>query len=202
MNNFKLLIIFFAILVVSGCAQAPAEIAPPPTEIPMPTPIPFSELDLEPLLVQDNDLPPQINGSQVRDEPPAIVGDIPKPVKQIFQAFGRTDGGIVFENSGVYVFVYNELEEAENSYLYILDAMQEGRTQGASPSYPETVNVDNNIGEKSAWMKAPFTNLEPVTDLAWMNCHAVFFVRMIGNSDATIAYSQRINKRIAPLICR
>jgi hypothetical protein len=202
MNNSRLSIMLITILVISGCTQATTEIIPTPTETPVTTPIPFSELDLEPLLVQSNDLPPEINGSQVRNQPPEIVPGLPQPDKQIFQAFGRTDGGIVFENSGIYVFIYNNLPNAENSYLFILDAMQESRVQGASPSFPEKVNIDDKVGEHSAWMKAPFMNFEPVTDLAWLNCHAVFFVRMRGNSDAAISYAQRLNQRLSPLVCR
>jgi len=185
----------FLTVLLSGCAPAS-------TPVPTPTPIPFSELDLEPLLVQSNDLPPEINGSQVRNQPPEIVPGLPQPNKQIYQAFGRTDGGIVFENSGVYVFIYDNLQDAKNSYLFILAAMQESRVQGASPNFPKEVNINNQVGEQSAWMNSPFTNFEPVTDLAWLNCHAVFFVRMRGNSDATISYAQRLNQRLSSLVCR
>lgn len=193
-QSVVLTFMFLAVLL-SGCAPAS-------TPVPTPTPIPFSELDLEPLLIQSNDLPPEINGSQVRNQPPAIVPDLPQPDKQIFQAFGRTDGGTVFENSGVYVFIYDNLPDAKNSYLFILAAMQESRVQGASPSFPKEVNIDDRVGEQSAWMDSPFMDFKPVIDLAWLNCHAVFFVRILGNSDAAISYAQRLNQRLSPLVCR
>ena len=113
-----------------------------------------------------------------------------------------TDGGTVFENSGVYVFIYDNLPDAKNSYLFILTAMQESRVQGASPAFPKEVNIDDRVGEQSAWMDSPFMDFKPVIDLAWLDCHAVFFVRILGNSDAAISYAQRLNQRLSPLVCR
>jgi hypothetical protein len=210
MKKIQLLLVLNFLFLLCSCNIAPDEIVSAPTEIVIPTsiptatPIPLSEINIEPFLIQANDLPPQLNGSQVRDQTPEIVPGIPQPINQIYQAFGRTDGGIVFEKSGIYVFIYNDLEAAKYSYQFVLKAMQEGRTHGAVPKYadPSKVHAENEVGEESAWMKAPFMNFEPVTDLAWRNCNAVFYVRMVGDSDVANAYARRLNERLTPLICR
>lgn len=191
----EIVVVLLSALLVVGCQSSSATPLAPtvvptvaPTLTPTVTPIPFSELNLEDMLVRPGDLPPGIKGSQIRSHAPAMFDGIVQPDYEVYQLFEQNGQQV----GGVAVFVYEDMNKVKEAYEFILRGMGgKQRTEQAS------------LGDESAvvTMVLPFSG-ERMTDLVWRHCHSVVQVRMGDSPDAAIAYGERLMERLSKLVCR
>lgn len=165
---------------------------PQPTSTSTSTLIPLSEINLEPLLIQQGDLPSGFSGAQVSDLPPKMFQGMPKAANKIDQRFqkeGEAAGGVA-------VFLYETGADIEKAYSYLLEGMGENL---------ETVQ---NIGDAA---QLTYSKLTLFTfgdndggDLAFKRCSGVIHIRMVNNviKENLISYATRLDKRLSLVICR
>lgn len=146
-----------------------------------PTRAPLADLDLEAVLIKPGDLPMGYVGGQVQDSLPAMFNNIPQPVNQIYQQFDQNNSA--GSGGGVSVIVYDSVDASTEAYETILSDMG---------SNVQEKGVEN-LGEKadiSGW------------NLLFLRCNTIVHIRMVGsNNDQYISYAQKLDKRLAPLIC-
>ena len=187
-------IIMIAVWAIAGCQSAQVSSTPvftdvptlKPTDVPTPTPtatpIPFSELNLEDVLIQQGDLPPGVAGSQIRSHPPAMFNGIVKPDYEIYQLFEQNGEQV----GGVAVFVYEDMNKVKEAYEFILEGM--GGPSGTEPA---------SLGDESAMV-----SIIGMTDLVWRHCHSVVHVRMGDTPESAVAYGERLMERLSGVVCR
>lgn len=167
MRHFSIVVL--AVMLLSACA---------------PTKVPLAEVDLEPLLILQGDLPPGVSASQVRSSPPAMFDGLPQPTRQIYQAFEKKGD----QSGGVAVLLYEDIGLAEEAYAFVLAKMG------------ETEEVD--LGDRSAFATIPLYGTdEIVTDLLWLRCNSVVHVRITSEATGATAYGERLNRRLESVVC-
>lgn len=166
-----------AALLLGACgASAPPASLP----IPLPTAVPLSAVDLEPLLIQSGDLPSGLGAAQVSDTPPKMFASLPKAIRAIdqrIQRAGATAGGIT-------VLLYDDPTPGYQALI---------ATMGATDAVA--------VGEQSRITRA--SDLLPGFDVALVRCHAVVYVRMTGDVSAenVLAYAKRLDARLSNAVC-
>lgn len=191
----RLLVVIALLGIVAACGAAPAASVPtpsplPPTPLPTPTPISLTDIDLEPLLIQDGDLPAGLSGAQVRSTPPNMFRDITGAANQIHQQFAR-DGNSA---GGVAVFLFEETADRDQAYAVILDgfgdtieAVDVGEQGSATP--PTTSMINQGLNSY---------------DLLFSRCAAVAHIRMSGefmDINMITAYAERLDQRLTEAVC-
>lgn len=174
------------VLFLVACGTAPISVPPAPTSLP--TAIPLSAIDLEPLLIQSGDLPAGITGAQVRDTPPKMFDGMPKAAKAIYQQFARGTDQI----GGVSVFLYEKDTDRDQGYGFILGGMN-------------TAQVTEGVGEQAV-IAGPSKETAAVlnfSDLLLRRCRAIAHIRMTGKdtAEAVTAYAKRLDTRLSEVVC-
>jgi len=175
-------------------------VPPTPTDTPTATPIPLSELDLEPLLIQPGDLPAGFSGAQIKDVAPSMFDDLPaaeNTIDQRFERGGDTAGGVT-------VFLYGSTSKIEEAYALLMSIEADYVALLTDDMNVQTVT---GVGEQAivsvvSLSMGGFT-LES-SDLDFVRCSAVVHIRMVGVADIdTIrAYAKRLDKRLEPVVCQ
>ena len=197
MNKILLAAVILSLIV--SCAPSPEKIREAieqtqtasqlliSTNVPTPTLIPLDELDLEPLLIQGNDLPSGYTASHVKE----IGSDSYKwisnhGIANISQSFAHNGE----DSGGVTVFLYTNTEDSKTAYLEQLESLG-SETKSA---------VD--VGDENAYVHISI--LGDVVELSFRRCLAVVDIKMFDNDDPddVIAYAKRLDKRIEPIVCR
>ena len=168
------------------CACALGGPAPTPTPLPTATQIPLSEIDLQPYLYEQGDLPAMLQPGQVRDFAPEMFARLPKAENTIYMQFannGDTAGGVA-------IFLYGDESLRNSAYQIIKSGF------GA-----DAVEI-KEVGEKAAGVSMSL--VFDFLDITFQSCTAVVHIRMSGtkNLDTGISYGRRLEKRLAPIICR
>ena len=197
--------VFGMIIFLTGCEVGPVgepqlesvtptkTISPTNTIAPTITPVPFSEINLESILVRDGDLPAGYRGAQIRSQAPAMFDDLPEPQNEVFQQFEH-DGEAA---GGVSIFLFENETDLENSFDIIYDGMS------------DDASLHSRVGEKSAILEYSrnFPELKfkfEVTEFLFIRCGALVHIRMtdVANIDYAEAFAERLDKRLEDLICR
>lgn len=193
----------FLLLVLTGCqdkdlsttsdsdiqtAIAQTQAAQPTsTQVP-PTPIVLSEIDLVPVLIQPGDLPAGFTGAQIRDTHPPMGWweKIPTPDNFIYQQFakGADEGG------SVQVLLYDNLDDSSKAF-----SIMKGNTPIEGVGSEAYISARVGIG-----LDGP-TDLLSI-HLAVIRCHAVVYIYMKTDRDSIIAYAQKLDARLEPLVCQ
>lgn len=194
----KVVLSFFAIVFFAGCSSGMSERNAIPTATPEPvpptsTPIPLSELDLEPLLIQAGDLPAGLSGAQVRDDPPMAFKDVPSGDNMIWQQFQRGQDPAGY----VAVFVYEDAAQVDQAYEAMKDMLVNGHAE-------ESQDVGDRL--HTDWYSSMFSESMGGIDSAhgvFTHCHAAVFIQFHDTTDvaAVSAYAKRLDARLEPLIC-
>lgn len=142
-------------------------------------------LNLEPLLIQPGDLPAGISAAQVRAELPQMFEGVPTPIKAIDQRF--QDG--VGNAGGVTVALYEMTADRDTAY----DQLVKGMTVDAKPY--------DNVGERA--MALSLDLIIQAADVAFVRCHAVVYVRIVGSADiaGATSYAKRLDERLSENVC-
>jgi len=190
----------------SACAPSEQDIqtAVAQTQAAMPTetPIPWSELQLDDLIIQPNDLPSGVSGSQISyyEECDASAGDICADyyISQELEFQGKRSGVVA-------VWVYGAMQDVLTRYDGVTDNFiaeckkTEGQCYPGDPkSIPELgdssmmIDVGNWIG--GDWYHIIFTR-----------CNAAVYVELglvSKDPSGVITYARRLDERLTSSVCR
>lgn len=172
----------------------------PPTNIPptnTPTVLPFSSLQLDNLLIQANDLPSGLTGSQISYED-KFVPDIKADyyIEEDIISGSKTAGSVE-------VWVYEDVTKVAEQYKIKLDYYNSFFCTNISSTGINNcfggIQDTQNLGEKGV-----FINLFMIgyIDTVFYHCNAVVEISMISDSDRTINYARRLDKRLTTYFCR
>lgn len=179
--------------VAATSTSIPPSPTPPPTDIPAPTvtavpptatPIQIRTLDLEPLLLQDGDLPPHIVPDFVSNElstQQVILRNLTAD-NFINQKFYNTER----ESSGgaVIIYLYEDPKEANRAYEQIEPKID---------WFPEAADV----GEKAIMQ---YDTGQP--HLIFKRCGAFVYIWMVDvRKYDIVTYAQRLDERLSAVIC-
>ena len=197
--------------ILAGCSYAPSEntiqtaiaktqtaqptntITPEPTDTSTPTPVPLENLDLEQIIFMTGDLPSQYKFS-VLDEglskiaPFYLLTNFPKPDAITTLSIDNTTSGLFIPvPSQVVILLYNDLEERDDGYTALINYKWAG--------YP--VKPLAKTGERAVYINyGLITGFEYVV---FERCNALVY---IGTDADTVNYAQRLDRRLAKLVCR
>ena len=177
-------------LVACGATPQRTPTPLPPTAVPTPTPIALADIDIEPLLIQDGDLPAGLSGAQVRSTPPNMFRDVTGASNQIHQQFARGDDPA----GGVAVFLFEDTAARDQAYAVILDG------------FGDTIEAVD-VGEQGAAFVPPeIMRRQGLNsyDLLFSRCSAVAHIRMSGEfMDIAMitAYAERLDQRLTEAVC-
>jgi hypothetical protein len=189
---------WFTIVALTICLSAcvpsvdavSTEMAQTQAAQPTSTLIPFSSLDLETILMEEGDLPAGYSGGQPINFLPDYFFtqyDAPVPDYNIYQdvEFNGGTGGFVG------VFVYENQQEVEFAYQKLLQ--------------PQDSTSLNNVGDKAKVSTGPvylpdFKYIEVMV----IQCHALIVIEIseTDQEELVINYTERLIKRLIPLVCR
>lgn len=207
----SILVIVFCMMVISGCGPSPEAIEEAlaktqmaytptpsatalPTETPVPTLIPFAELDIEALLFQEGDLPAEYKMGQITNDLIKDLRNLPK-ASQIIQVT-ISEGS--FLSDGAIALLYDDLSDVEKAYSEAEKAIQ--REEGSFEKI-------SDIGEKGALVIGPMSVLFATRTnyLVFVRCHAVVYIQLFGSYSSRsiiLNYGERIDKRLQAVVCR
>jgi hypothetical protein len=155
-----------------------------PTITPAPTQIMLADLDLESILIQPGDLPAGYTGALISKSLSDLFEGVHQSINQAYQQFeqnGRYAGGVD-------VAIFSKQTDPNDVYEIV------GWSDGKSVP---------NLGEKSEVEIDAFL-LGGVVNLKFIRCSAVVNIQFYNTTDfeSVIAYAQRLDERLTPLVCR
>ena len=194
-----LLIVSFIVSCIPSPTPNPT-LNPSLVLIPTPSLIPLLEIDLEPILIQDGDLPPGYYEAQVREVPnDSYKWIINKGLNNIQQYIGLNDdiGG------SVTIYLYEDTIALNTAYEQQSDSFGE-LSDSPKPGY-QTSYLDG-IGEKAKYLtfdEKSYGDEFDQTALVFKRCHALVDISFYQtyNLDYIVSYSKRIDRRISDLVC-
>jgi len=190
----KWLIIAMLIFSLSACAPSADAVSTAKAQTQAaqstPTPIPFSSLDLESILVEEDDLPAgYIGARQINPLPDYFFTQYGAPVADysIFQDIELNGKVVGFAG----VFVYEKQQDVEISYQKLLQ--------------PQDSTSLNNVGDNAKVSTGPVMLADyEYVEVMVIQCHALIVIE-IGETDQeelVINHAERLIKRLTPLVCR
>jgi hypothetical protein len=163
-----------------------------PATTPIPTVIPFSTLQLDNQIIQLNDLPAGCSGGQITYDRNLSYFfnkyDTPTPdyfISEQIDCGQSVDGRIQ-------IFLYENINSTTKAYQNI-STFYKGKSL-----YAESTLSAPKLGDEAIGVISSFN--EP--DLVFRFCHAVITIDLVDSLPSTIAYAQRLNKRLSPVVCR
>jgi hypothetical protein len=193
--------LLFSAIIFSFLFSCTPGIPPIPTITPTNTIIPFSQLQLDNLLIQPNDLPAGVTGAQIsnNEERSSIV-----PVSADYYIQQE----LAYENNKrgeVMVWIYEDITNTQKRYSDRINALKAecGKTKGqCHPGDPKSIS---DVGEGGKLIDVyNFIGPDGFT-LVFQRCNAVIEINMvaiISEPDGLITYAQRLEKRLKPIVCR
>jgi hypothetical protein len=195
MRRLSFLLSFcLAVVLLASCTNPLS--GPAPTS----TPIPFALLNLDDLLIQENDMPAGMTGAQIsHTEPSSQRSGADYYISQELAYDGKSRGQItiwIFEDpmlvTARYETEYGALEAECAKAVHQCQAFDPHDVPGLGDA-AAIIDVYNYIGNDDY-------------RLVFQHCHAVATVRMFASSvdstDSVITYAQRLDERLAPIVCR
>ena len=173
-------------------AASAATIAARPTEVPTVTPIPLSDLDLEPIIIQDGDLPAKFSGQQITSVAPKQFKSMPQAVQVINRGF-IADG---YASDGTTVWLYSSSTDAKAAFEKAVEALS-----GKNVPLENIGEIAMLSNQDTDFLGTPLVT----TEVVFARCNAVAHVSLFGYQDSipdiTTAYADRIDKRLSKLLC-
>ncbi|OGO33242.1 MAG: hypothetical protein A2Z16_00735 [Chloroflexi bacterium RBG_16_54_18] len=176
----KILAIILALLI-AACTQATASL-----EV---TEIPLADLDLEPLLLEDGDLPADFKGSTIRhtiEEAP--FSELPPAAQAIVQ---EIDGYNQDTSNFVYVLLYEDFDDLQEAFEQLVTK---------SFKFNEEAEPIDGIGEQAQFEKDEFAfHYIPYEKVAFTRCNALVYIE---TSTDSLNYARRLDARLKETVCR
>jgi len=175
---------------------------PTPTPEPTPIPVPLGEIDLESLAILSGDLPAGYSSAQVDNNPPEMFNNLRGYANALFQQFEH-EGDVA---GGVTIMLFDSIWSATAAYNVVIDGF------GEPPTNPESEIFQmgdlESPGERASfailnWDFPTFNVSTKLTELAFIRCHAVVHIRISDTTklDYAVRYGERLDERLAPLVC-
>jgi hypothetical protein len=152
---------------------------------PTSTLIPFSELDLRPIVIVGGDLPAGFQPSQIETNLYKLAEGVPEPDNIFSQAIskGNQNGG------GVDVLVYEDISELDLAYDLLTSKI------------PGSL-IDIKIGEYGEMGKMSFRGIDTST-VVFVRCNAVVWIQIFTlDEEGVISYANQLDKRLEEFFCR
>jgi hypothetical protein len=150
----------------------------------------LSEIDLDTILLLPGDLPPACVGGQIRSAVPRQFGDLPAADSVVTQDL--YDGDYKAE-PGVMILLYessSDLDEAYEGVCTSEELSQQVADVGERAMASESYNTLFNVGSAT---------------LVFVRCHALVYLDLFSptaDTEVVVAYAQRLDERLSPLVCR
>ncbi len=187
-KHLALLFIFLG----TACAPTPD---PTPTASPIPTPtfIPMSQINLEPILIVDGDLPDDlVPDIVVRENAVGTAAELDR-AEAVFTQYFLLEGG---EGGGVSVFLFESLDDVQAAF-------------GKVSTFMDAPLVYQLVGERARienFFIPLVPDVEPIqgSRLIFTRCHALSVIQFprADDGEAMEKYGQRLDERLQPLVCR
>lgn len=195
MSHLKRSIIFSFLLTFTLSACGPtdteiqstvqASIAQTQAAVPTATQIPFSALNLEPILITTGDLPPGYEASQIRNELSDLSKASPTPDYFVSQSisYNGNFGGTID------VLIYEDSVKTQSAYQVISNNMP-----------GDSTNIE--VGDGGQISSTSF--IVSTVSLSFIRCHAVVSVQFMETTqkDDVVSYAKRLDERLKPLVCQ
>jgi hypothetical protein len=198
MSN-RIVLIFMIILLLAGCGPTEEEIqiiaqtAIAETQIAKPTPtnIPFSELDLESIIIVSGDLPAGFSAAQVT----TLFSETGyNSAPDYFISQGFSNNGEVGGSVKILIF---EIESDAKSAYTVSSNIVPGENK-------ESVELgESGLGATFDLSYIAGISMKGAT-VAFKKCNAVVYIQFIGTTNlrGVIAYGNRLDSRLEPFVCR
>ena len=187
---------FALLLIFLGTACAPVPDPTPtavPTVIPTPTQIPLSQLDIEPFLIVDGDLPEDLVPDTITNENAVGSVDELDRADAVFTQYFLLEGG---EGGGVSVFLFESVGDVQAAFGKVSTLMN-----GPVAHY--------GIGEQARienFLIPVMPDVAPIegSRLIFARCHALAVIQFPRAEDlpAMEKYGKLLDGRLQTLVCR
>jgi len=176
----KILVMILALLS-AACSQTGASQEP--------TAILLANLDLEPLLLEDGDLPADFKGAQIRHTiKEAPFSELPPAAQAIVQ---EIDGYSQDTSNFVYILLYEDLDDLQEAFEQLVSK---------SFKFTEEAEQIDGIGEQAQFEKDEFAfHYIPYEKVAFTRCNALVYIE---TSTDTLNYARRLDARLKETICQ
>jgi len=159
-----------------------------PDDSQLSTPSPFP--DLEPVLIQENDLPDGYSAGSVSSSVPTyydkiLVPDADYVIRQQFLKDGSSAGQVI-------VFYYVEQGTIPFAFDNIVNEMGQAKALEGLGEKAEVVVVSGDD-----------VSSRKTVGIAFVQCHVVVHISILGTDDeqAVTTYANQLEKRLEPLVC-
>jgi hypothetical protein len=169
------------------------------TVVPYETPIPYSVLELDDLMVPSTGLPAGFTGAQISNL--EEQSNLPPADYYIQQELSYDNKN----NGKIQVWVYEDIENTLSRFEYEINLLNLECAKTESMCDPKDVIAVSNIGQ-AAHIISVVNNLGPkIHFLVFRLCNGVVKVYFGPFSDDTkeiITFAKRLNLRLTPVLCR
>jgi len=195
-----ILIVILIGIVITACSPSETAIQTAstqtqtalPTTMPEPTAtlIPFSEFDLEDILIQANDLPAGYLGGQASNTTLRMLDDIQNADYIISQQIQKDD----YEAGDVTVFLFELEVDVTKAYEEILKLL---------PEDAKSVDGEWDVGALYILSLETPTVFDSIA-MVFSRCHAVVSIRIdfSKNENDILSYAKQLLERLQPFVCR
>jgi hypothetical protein len=185
---FRLCLVFVNVLLLAACTGVTSPTATPPTTIP---PRSLAQIDLEALVIQPGDLPPM----DATPQKIPLSAFSPGLRPGVAASFARLLQKGEYVMGHVYVDVYTDTVDAERAYEEVIALLYQGDEKFG---YRRTAPA---IGDQAT------LEYHDHADVVFRRCHANILIGFPPSKDTALvqdtilAYAQRLDARLKPLVC-
>lgn len=183
-------IFLLVLLLLAACAPSAQAIG---NALPTDTPIPFSALNFQSIILWPGDLRPHFEPSDVQTDVSALLFDVPTPDYFISETFSfKPVEGEELTGSRVQVMVYEDISKVNSAYRVALGGMSLGKK-----TYIEVGENAQASTEPNGWVEMLQSSL------VFKRCHAVVSIFLLPSiMNDVVFYAKRLDARLTPLVCR
>jgi hypothetical protein len=163
----------------------PTAPAIPPT--PTATPVPLADIDLEPLLIHEGDLPAGFSGAQIWKRGRNKTDKLYAAVNSIYQQFdynGKNGGGVA-------VYLFEGSEDLGDAFA-------------ALERLADTAPPVESLGDQSFGNTIDMSLIGKAAYVTFVRCQALVEINFEGTSSLVdaVGYALRLDRRLAEVVCR
>jgi hypothetical protein len=171
-------------------------------------PVPLSTIRLDALLLKQNDLPPDVQGGQVRRSGPPKLAGLPRAAQIVWQEFIISGK---YLSDGIAIFLYEGSADLCKAYAKVTEDM----TRDGEKLMPVAgVGEIARLSETIIRAQVNIMGARSVTEgrsatVIFVRCHALVYIHLfarpastdLATADVASKYAQRIDKKLAEYVC-
>jgi hypothetical protein len=172
--------LFIIMLLLTSCAMGSVDL---------------SEIDLDAIVYEHDDLSELYNLQDIRGGTPARFEDCPSFQKAIFKQFEINYEGNPIHAGDVSIMLYSSERKLDKAYETILQGMTLDSEQGFE------LKAINEYGDKAMISKWP--SFYDQTSTIFVRCYAIVQIRLLFTEDFDniIGYAEDLDERLQNLVC-